>query len=59
MGSYVDDLKEGYGVFSWGDGRMYEGEWKEGVMHGNGRFTDKHGETFQGAWVKGRLLKST
>jgi hypothetical protein len=24
-GSYIDDKKEGYGVFYWPDGRMYKG----------------------------------
>ena len=28
VGDYVNDVKEGQGVFKWPDGRMYEGSWK-------------------------------
>ena len=29
-GEYIDDKKEGYGVFYWPDGRIYKGYWKNG-----------------------------
>jgi hypothetical protein len=29
-GAYVDDKKEGFGIFSWPDGKKYEGEWRNG-----------------------------
>jgi len=29
-GNYVDDKKEGWGVFIWPDGKKFEGYWKEG-----------------------------
>ena len=30
QGDFVNDKKEGIGVFIWKDGRKYAGEWKEG-----------------------------
>jgi len=33
-GEFVDDMKEGYGVFDWGDGRIYKGNWKNGKQYG-------------------------
>jgi hypothetical protein len=27
---------EGFGKFSWNNGRYYEGEWKDNMMHGKG-----------------------
>ena len=29
-GQYIQDMKKGYGVFKWPDGRRYEGFWKQG-----------------------------
>ena len=33
-GEYVQDMKDGYGVFTWPDGRQYKGGWKNGKQHG-------------------------
>lgn len=30
VGEFVNDKKEGKGTFYWDDGRMYEGEWRNG-----------------------------
>ena len=30
LGSYVEDKKEGYGIFKWSDGKQYKGHWKDG-----------------------------
>ena len=37
---------------------MYEGGWKAGVMHGNGKFRDKFGSVVTGVWIKGIFRKS-
>jgi hypothetical protein len=29
-GQYKNDLKDGYGIYEWDDGRVYKGLWKEG-----------------------------
>ena len=33
-GQYIQDMKEGYGVFKWPDGWKYEGFWKQGKQQG-------------------------
>jgi hypothetical protein len=35
----------------WHDGRMYEGEWSEGKMHGKGTFMWKDGRQYEGEYV--------
>eukprot|EP00808_Paulinella_micropora_P031028 g75249.t1 len=37
------------------EGFMYEGQWKEGQMHGWGVFTEKDGRRYEGEWVNGRM----
>ena len=31
-------LKSGEGIFRWADGRIYEGEFRNGMMNGEGKF---------------------
>jgi hypothetical protein len=38
VGEYLNDKKHGRGVFTWKDGRKYDGEWKEGKQNGKGRY---------------------
>ena len=40
--SFFNDNIEGYGIFTWQDGRQYEGKWKDNKMHGKGLL---HGQT--------------
>ena len=52
LGEYLNGKKEGFGVYVWGDGRRYEGFWKEGKQHGDGIFhLDK--ESIKGRWENG------
>lgn len=37
-------MKNGMGKFSWRAGEVYEGEWKDDMMHGVGKIVDKTGE---------------
>ena len=34
----MNNKMEGKGVFSWSDGRKYEGDYKDDKKHGNGIF---------------------
>ena len=34
IGQYTDDLPHGYGVYYFGSGQKYEGEWAHGKKHG-------------------------
>ena len=35
-GRFADGLPDGRGKYTWADGRIYEGSWKEGIMEGQG-----------------------
>ncbi len=34
----MNDKKEGYGVFTFKDGRVYKGQWLNGKQHGRGTY---------------------
>jgi hypothetical protein len=36
-GDYVNDLKHGFGKYTFSDGKIYEGEWKNGNWDGKGK----------------------
>ena len=36
---------------TWSDGRMYEGEWKNNLMHGRGKFTWPDGTCYSGEYL--------
>ena len=37
------DKKHGKGIYTWADGRRYDGDWLNGRQHGHGNYTDKDG----------------
>lgn len=37
-------MKSGIGKFKWRTGEIYDGEWKDDMMHGVGNIIDKMGE---------------
>ena len=56
-----DDLKEipksGFNTYTFGNGITYEGKWKGGVRHGQGKEMDKYGNIIkEGVWEKGTFL---
>jgi hypothetical protein len=57
FGQYVDNLKEGEGLFHWPDGRMYDGQWRKGLRNGTARFLDPDGIEYEGQWKKDRCGK--
>jgi len=44
----------GIGVFTWEDGRKYDGEYSDDKKHGHGRFTWPDGRVYDGQWSEGR-----
>ncbi len=55
-GSWVDDVREGYGVYHYVNGDRYEGEWKEHQRHGQGTyFYAETGSKYVGLWRKGKM----
>jgi len=54
----VKSQKEGYGKLSWPDGRLYEGHFAGGEMHGQGVMTAADGTKKEGVWKRGQLKAS-
>ena len=42
---------DGKGSYKWGDGGKYEGQWKNGYMHGRGVFSYPDGIIYEGSYV--------
>lgn len=45
---------DGIGVYTWQDGRRYEGEYKDDKKHGFGIYTWSDGRMYSGYWSKGK-----
>ena len=41
---------DGKGLFTWPDGRKYEGDYLNDKKHGFGIFTFKDGRVYEGEW---------
>jgi hypothetical protein len=44
----------GTGVFTWADGRRYQGEYYDDKKHGKGTFTCPDGRKYIGDWANGK-----
>jgi len=38
------------------DGSRYEGQWKDGLKHGRGRFIYPDGDIYDGEWLEGKRM---
>ncbi len=52
------DCNNGKGTFLFDDGGKYRGEWKNGKMHGKGKFT-LNNQWIEGYWQNSKLVKVT
>jgi len=55
-GEFEDGLPCGYGIMIWSEKDLYhkyEGEWKNGLMHGKGCLKFKTGHTYEGTFING------
>ena len=41
-------MMNGFGKFTWRDGKLYEGEFKDGLKHGSGVHTWPEGKSYSG-----------
>ena len=58
-GSFVDDAQDGFGRMYFMNGDYFEGNFKNGAIHGNGRFYEKISEReYIGEWCFNYLMKS-
>lgn len=56
-GSFVNNAKEGKGVFTSRDGSSYEGDWRNDEKDGHGTFTWHDRTTFVGTWSRGEMQR--
>lgn len=53
-GTLVMGSKEGYGVYKYMNGNVYDGEWKKDKKHGKGKYDYfLTGESYEGDWYMG------
>ena len=58
-GEYRNNKRDGYGTEYYGNGRKYEGYWKNGVKHGKGIFyIPNTNESYEEVWENGIIMKS-
>ena len=54
---HKDKPQNGFGKLTFGTGITYEGNWKDGLKHGEGKEIDSSGDIInEGVWEKGELL---
>ena len=46
IGSFVDDLRDGYGILTYSNGDTYSGNWVQGFCSGYGVYTWKNGKKY-------------
>lgn len=58
-GHFVANRREGQGVMAWTTGKWlsYDGEWKNGMQHGQGTLVDHNGLLFHGVFHWGKLVR--
>ncbi len=49
------DCQDGIGTFIYSNGDKYEGEWRDGKMHGNGKMVFANGDVYDGQWKDGKM----
>jgi len=56
-GQFVGNRREGFGRMHWTSGRWksYEGQWKDGLQHGEGTLVDHSTQEFKGTFRAGKL----
>lgn len=44
----------GYGIYKWKDGSVYQGQFLNGKKNGKGKYKDTNGSVFEGIWKNGK-----
>jgi len=52
-GNFENNVKTGYGKFTWPDGEVYAGNYENGTQNGYGKFTWPDGEVYAGNYENG------
>ncbi len=51
------DCEDGLGTGFTDNNKIYEGEWQDGMPHGQGKLYMSKGKVVEGEWQKGELVK--
>ncbi len=51
------DKKHGHGVYTWADGRKYDGMWENGKQHGEGKYIMADKTERLGEWNEGKRVR--
>lgn len=54
-GYFLNDKRQGYGVYTWLDGNRYEGEWLNDKQHGKGKMVFPEGIKQEGTYEFGKF----
>ena len=52
-GEYMNDKKNGKGIYIWKNGSKYEGNFQNDYRHGYGQMRWQDGRTYKGNWLNG------
>jgi hypothetical protein len=56
VGDWENGVKKGRGVYTFGNGDVFDGEYDNNVRHGNGELKKADGEERTETWKEGKLL---
>lgn len=48
MGAYQNGMKHGYGIYNWLDKSVFQGDWVENMITGNGKYSWEDGRVYIG-----------
>ena len=58
-GEFRNHKRHGVGVLKKRDGSCYDGEWKDDIQEGKGKYTSAEGKKYKVVYKTGRLVKKT
>ncbi|CCW66327.1 unnamed protein product [Phytomonas sp. Hart1] len=53
VGEFINNHLSGYGEYTYYDGRVYRGHWRDGLFEGNGVYICRSGSRYEGGWSAG------
>lgn len=56
-GEFVNDIRQGKGLYYWKDGSRWEGNFMDNVMDGKGTFYTNDGETYEANYAYGNFVE--
>ena len=51
------NCESGFGTGFTDEGKIFQGQWKDGVPHGKGKLQISRGKSVEGEWEHGNLVK--